>query len=147
MGPDAGQKAVDVLLNQGGVLGAVCVIQFLALIAAGWVIRGLYNDLKVCNSVSLDDRRELIKAVEAAKDGAERSENAFKSLQQTLEARGQTVSELSRQIEINGEKNTHAFGNLGQSLASFVRLLEREQERLDAILRLLERDRGDRGRP
>lgn len=137
MGPEAGPQAAGILLNQG-VLGALCVLLILALGVAGVVIKGLYGDVKACNAVSLEDRRELIKAVEAAKDGAERSEDAFKSLQQTLETRGQAVAELSRQFEINAEKMTHGFGNLGQTLESFVRLIERERDRAD---------RADRGRP
>lgn len=101
----------------------------------GVVIVALYNALQQCQAAQIRLVERLVTALEAAKDASARLEDAQRSLGATLDTRGQTVGDLSQQIKILAEKMTHGFGNLGQSLESFVRLVERE------------RDRSDRGRP
>lgn len=121
-------KAFDSLFDRG-VLGTVCVLLILLVVVLGLVIRALYRDLRVCNDRSLQDRARLVEAVEAAKDGAERSESAFRSLQALMETRGQALGDLSYQVGIVAEKVQHGFGNVAQSLESFVRLIERDRGR------------------
>lgn len=106
---------------------------FCALLVVAVII--LFSRLQESQAAQIRLVERLVTALEAAKDASSRLEQAQRSLEATLETRGQTVGDLSQQIKILAEKMTHGFGNLGQSLESFVRLVERE------------RDRGDRGRP
>ena len=95
----------------------------------------LYRALQECQAAQIKLVERLVTALEAAKDASSRLEDAQRSLGATLETRGQAIGDLSQQLKILAEKMTHGFGNLGQSLESFVRLVERE------------RDRNERGRP
>ena len=99
------------------------------------VVTVLFSRLQESQAAQIRLVERLVTALEAAKDASARLEDAQRSIGATLETRGQAVGDLSQQIKILAEKMTHGFGNLGQSLESFVRLVERE------------RDRNDRGRP
>lgn len=118
---------IATLLKDYGWPGA-CAILCLVVVV-------LFSRLQDCHAAQISLIERLVTALEAAKDASSRLEQAQRSLEATLDTRGQTVGDLSQQIKILAEKMTHGFGNLGQSLESFVRLVERE------------RDRSDRGRP
>lgn len=93
------------------------------------VVAVLFSRLQGCHDAQIRLVERLVTALEAAKDASARLEDAQRSLTATLDTRGQTIGDLSRQVELIAEKMTHGFGNLGQSLESFVRLVERERDR------------------
>lgn len=115
------------LLKEYGWPGA-CALLCLVIVA-------LYKTVQEAQAAQIRLVERLVTALEAAKDASTRLEQAQRSLEAALNTRGQTVGDVSQQVEILAEKMTHGFGNLGQSLESFVRLVERE------------RDRNERGRP
>lgn len=98
----------------------------------------------------------LVTAMNAASAATTQFEGALKSLTDTLEARGQTVGDLSHRIDIVVEKIQHGLGNLGasmqavanwggsmQSIASWI---EKEGERDRNRAKEREENR-ERGRP
>lgn len=138
-------KTADAYFNQG-VLGATVVLLLLLLVVAGLVIRTLYRDNQACHGVALEDRRDLIKAVEASRDMSERLRDLLQSMQATLETRGQTVSDLSHQVGITAQKVEHGLGNLGASLDAIARWIDRQRDRGEDRARQ-RADDLDRGRP
>lgn len=121
-------KTADAYFSQG-VLGATVILLLLLLVVAGLVIRTLYRDNQACHGTALEDRRDLIKAVEASRDGSERLTDLMRTMQATLETRGQTVSELSHQVGITSQKIEHAVGNLAASMDAIARWIDRQRDR------------------
>lgn len=88
----------------------------------------------------------LVTAMSAASVATTQFESALKSLTETLEARGQTVGELSHRIDIVVEKIQHGLGNLGGSMQAIATWIEKEKDRDRNRAREREEDR-ERGRP
>ncbi len=111
----AASEAADILL-QYKVLGAFCIFLILMLLAAGFVIRHLYADVKAQNAVTVADRERLIVALEGTKDILEGVERALNGVKGTLDTRAQTLTELSHQFEIIAKDLRHGLNNLSQSV-------------------------------
>lgn len=88
----------------------------------------------------------LVTAMNAASAATAQFEGALKSLTETLEARGQTVGDLSHRIDIVVEKIQHGLGNLGGSMQAIATWIEKEKDRERNRAREREEDR-ERGRP
>jgi hypothetical protein len=88
----------------------------------------------------------LVTAMNAASVATSQFESALKSLTETLEARGQTVGDLSHRIDIVVEKIQHGLGNLGGSMQAIATWIEKERDRERNRAREREEDR-ERGRP
>lgn len=89
------------------------------------VIWKLYSDNQ---SLSTGFIERLITALEAAKDAAERVEAALQGMRSTLEARGQTLSDLSHQFEKTSTDIRHVVGNLAATFDAVVSLLTRARQ-------------------
>lgn len=53
----------------------------------------------------------------------------LRTMQATLETRGQTVSELSHPAGITAQKVEHGLGNLGAALDAIARWIDRQRDR------------------
>ncbi|KAB1069279.1 hypothetical protein [Methylobacterium planeticum] len=124
MGPaeKAAADAAGVYLNQG-VLGATCIVFILLFLGACWVARGLYNDLKACNAVTLADREKLITAIEGARDETEAVKEALQGIRLVLEGRGHAIGELSHQVDKAATEARHSLGNIASALDAIARRL------------------------
>lgn len=87
----------------------------------------------------------LVTAMNAASAATTQFEGALRSLTETLEARGQTVGDLSHRIDIVVEKIQHGLGNLGGSMQAIANWIEKEKDRDRNRAREREEDR-ERGR-
>lgn len=108
------------------------------------VIVYLDRDRQACSRSQIILVERLITALESARDATSRFEAALNSLKDTLDARGQTVGDLSHRIDLVVEKIQHGLGNLGGSMQAIVNWIEREKERNrdSARDRAEDRDRG-----
>lgn len=126
------------MLQKYGPYGVIAVLMF----ALVYVDR----ERQACqkNQIALVER--LVTAMHAASAATTQFEGALKSLTETLEARGQTVGDLSHRIDIVVEKIQHGLGNLGGSMQAIANWIEKEKDRdrNRAAEREEDRDRGRR---
>ena len=127
----------DMLQKYGGWGVAV-----LAIIGLVYVDR----DRQACRNSQIALVERLVTAMHAASVATTQFEGALKSLTETLEARGQTVGDLSHRIDIVVEKIQHGLGNLGGSMQAIANWIEKEKDRDRNRARERDEDR-ERGRP
>lgn len=107
--------AADVYLNQG-VLGATCLIFILLFLGACWVIRAQDRKIDKLQGVALADRDRLLGTINDSEKSLNELASAMKGVQHTLEARGQTVGDLSHQLALQNTEVSHKLANLSQAL-------------------------------
>jgi uncharacterized coiled-coil DUF342 family protein len=90
--------------------------------------------------------KELVTAMAASTNAMTRFQEALEALRVMLDARGQTVGDLSHRIDIVVEKIQHGLGNLGGSMQAIANWIEKERDRDRNRAREREEDR-ERGRP
>lgn len=110
----------DMLQKYGGWGVAV-----LAIIGLVFVDR----ERQACQRSQIALVERLVTAMHAASVATTQFETALKSLTETLDARGQTVGDLSHRIDIVVEKIQHGLGNLGSSMQAIASWVEKEKER------------------
>lgn len=125
-------------LNQGA-LGATIVILLIFLCVAGWVIRGLYGDVKACNATNLADRDRIISAQQAAAAAAEKLSGILEGIKSYLATHKDASEDLTKQIELAQQETRHALNGIQTSLNGISGRMEREAENR-------QRDAADRGR-
>lgn len=122
------QAAIDATatfyLNQG-VLGATCLVFIGLFIAACWVARGLYRDLKASYAASLAERDKLILAQQAAATAAEKGVAALEGLRASLETSKDASEELTKQVELAAQESRHALSNIKSALDGIAGRLDR----------------------
>jgi hypothetical protein len=129
--------AIAVLLRDFGGWG-VSTLLILALVYVD-------KDRQACQKSQIALVERLVTAMHAASVATTQFEAALKSLTETLDARGQTVGDLSHRIDIVVEKIQHGLGNLGGSMAAIASWIEKERDRDRNRAREREEDR-ERGR-
>jgi hypothetical protein len=112
----------------------------------GFALYLVDRDRQACQKSQIALVERLVTAMHAASVATTQFEAALKSLTETLDARGQTVGDLSHRIDIVVEKIQHGLGNLGGSMAAIANWIEKERDRDRIRAREREEDR-DRGRP
>lgn len=132
----AGSEAGNVLLTQGGVLGAVCVLLALALAALFVVLLKRFKRYE-------DLIERAITGLEAAADAASGTDRALTELRRAIDGDSKTTGDLGGQISVLAEKVQHGFGNTSGAMQAVARELERIRDRRDL---LVAPDRGDLGR-
>jgi uncharacterized coiled-coil DUF342 family protein len=90
--------------------------------------------------------KELVTAMAASTNAMTRFQEALEALRVMLDARGQTVGDLSHRIDIVVEKIQHGLGNLGGSMQAIANWIEKERDRDRNRARERDEDR-ERGRP
>jgi len=129
--------AIAVLLRDFGGWGVS------ALLIVALVYRD--RECQSCQKSQIALVERLVTAMHAASVATAQFEAALKSLTETLDARGQTVGDLSHRIDIVVEKIQHGLGNLGGSMQAIANWIEKEKDRDRNRAREREEDR-ERGR-
>jgi hypothetical protein len=138
---------VDMLQKYGG--WACFVLALMALVSVD-------RDRQACYKAQVQLVERLVKVMEAATSSTQQFEDTLGSLRATLDARGQTVGDLSHRIDLVIEKIQHGLGNLGGSMQAIANWIEREKERDRGRSKERDEDRAredrdredrDRGRP
>lgn len=111
-------------LNQG-VLGATCLVFILLFLAACWVARGLYQDLKASWASIASEREKLVLAQQATATAAEKSVAALEKLGAALETTKDASEDLTKQVELAAQESRHALSNIKASLDGIAGRLER----------------------
>lgn len=111
-------------LNQG-VLGATCLVFICLFLAACWVARGLYQDLKASYAAGLAERDKLILSQQAAATAAEKGVAALESLKAALETSKDASEDLTKQVELAAQESRHALSNIKASLDGIAGRLDR----------------------
>lgn len=93
------------------------------------VIVYLDRDRQACRDSQIALVKELVTAMAASTNAMTRFEEALGALRTMLDARGQTVGDLSHRIDLVVEKIQHGLGNLGGSMQAIANWIEREKER------------------
>jgi hypothetical protein len=129
--------AADMLQKYGGWGVAVFL---------GFALYIVDKDRQACQKSQIALVERLVTAMHAASVATTQFEAALKSLTETLDARGQTVGDLSHRIDIVVEKIQHGLGNLGGSMQAIANWIEKEKDRERNRARERDEDR-ERGRP
>ena len=120
----AASQAADVYINQG-VLGATCVVFILLFLAACWVARGLYQDLKASYAAGLAEREKLVLAQQAAAGAAQKCAEALEGLKTALETNKDASEDLTKQVELAAQEARHTAANILTGIAAVTQRLER----------------------
>ncbi|MDV2986990.1 UNVERIFIED_CONTAM: hypothetical protein Q9R58_22025 [Methylobacteriaceae bacterium AG10] len=120
----AASQAADVYINQG-VLGATCVVFILLFLAACWVARGLYQDLKASYAAGLAEREKLVLAQQAAAGAAQKCAEALEGLKAALETNKDASEDLTKQVELAAQEARHTAANILTGIAAVTQRLER----------------------
>lgn len=108
-------KGADQFFDRG-VLGLVCVLLILAIIGLCFVIRTLFRKIDKLQDAAIGDRDKLIGTINDSEKSLNELTSAMNGVQRTLEARGQTVGELSHQLALQNEQVGHKLANLSQAM-------------------------------
>jgi hypothetical protein len=111
-------------LNQG-VLGATCIVFICLFLAACWVARGLYQDLKASYAAGLAEREKLVLAQQAAAGAAEKCAEALEGLKTALETNKGASEDLTKQVELAAQEARHTAANILTGIAAVTQRLDR----------------------
>jgi len=118
-------KGADQFFDRG-VLGLVCVLLILAIIGLCFVIRAQDRKIDKLQGATLADRDRLLGTINDSEKSLDELTSAMKGVQNTLEARGQTVGDLSHQIALQNTEVSHKLANLSQALNMIARAIRRK---------------------
>lgn len=118
-------KGADQFFDRG-VLGLVCVLLILAIIGLCLVIRAQDRKIDKLQGKALDDRDKLLGTINDSEKSLNELASAMKGVQHTLEARGQTVGDLSHQIALQNNEVSHKLANLSQALSMIAKAIRRK---------------------
>lgn len=111
-------------LNQG-VLGATCLVFIGLFLAACWVARSLYQDLKASYAAGLAEREKLVLAQQAAAGAAEKCAEALEGLKTALDTNKGASEDLTKQVELAAQEARHTAANILTGIAAVTQRLDR----------------------